>query len=472
MFRENVSDDTLRNSRVTHDQEDLPSMKVASFFSGIGGFERAFESEGSTVVFQCENDKFCRAVLQRHWPNAPTNEDIRKLSSADIPHADVWTAGFPCQDVSLARGNHGRSGLRGNHTSLFFTLANLVSEKRPEVLLLENVVGLLNSHKGHDFALILRELTSLGYAVSWRVMNARYFGAPQSRPRVFLCAWKGDFRKAIRALFEEKAGAKPPKERAAFVTEQKHKKTNATVAQIAYCVSATSGRHTGLDWARSYVSYPKRVRRPTPTESERLQGFPTDWTVPGEEFVPPARGLDSERYRATGNAVAVPVVQWIAKRLSNCFQEKLGSASDESLYDFALSNAPDIGRQTNMLDFDDIEAALEAGDFVHRWRSGGCAFGKMIIEGQASSAPSKIIESYFVDALDITEPDERYFLSANAAVGILRRADAQGRNLFPPMRRALEILVNAAKVNSLKRNEKRRDAVAQTRIRKARSEQR
>jgi len=347
-------------------------------------------------------------------------------------------------------------------------LADLLKEKNPEVVLLENVAGLLNSHKGHDFALILRELTSQGYAVSWRVMNARYFGAPQSRARVFLCAWKGDFRRAMRTLFEDEPGAKPGPERAAFLTEQKHKLTGATVAKIAYCVSATSGRHTGLDWARSYVSYANAVRRPTPTESERLQGFPADWTLPGPNYGPPARGLDSERYKAAGNAVAVPVVQWIAKRLTARFNERPFPKESDFLKD-ALNHAPDLRCDTNWLDFLHIEEDLIAGQFVHRWKSGGCAFGNQIVEGKASPAPAVILESSFVEALDPVVPDDRYFLTANAAIGILRRADAEGRNLFPPMRRALEILAKEAKLAS-SGSMKMGGTVGQARICQARAE--
>ncbi|MEO6103788.1 MAG: DNA (cytosine-5-)-methyltransferase, partial [Pseudoxanthomonas sp.] len=141
---------------------------VISLFAGIGGFDRAFELAGADVVMQCELDKFCQSVLKRHWPKAKLEADILKLDPATMPDADVWTAGFPCQDVSLARGNHGRSGLKGAHTSLFFRLMELIEIKKPKVILLENVVGLLNSHKGCDFAVILNELTSRGYAVAWR----------------------------------------------------------------------------------------------------------------------------------------------------------------------------------------------------------------------------------------------------------------------------------------------------------------
>lgn len=410
---------------------------VISLFAGIGGFDLAFERCGAEVVMQCELDKFCQSVLKRHWPKARLAADITKLAPETMPDAVVWTAGFPCQDVSLARGNHGRNGLKGAHTSLFFRLMELAEVKKPEVILLENVVGLLNSHKGCDFAVILNELTSRGYAVAWRVLNARYFGAPQSRSRVFLCAWRDNYRGAVEALFEPVAAGKPEPERKGFITPTKDEKTGAIVAEVAYCVAATSGRHTGNDWSRTYVSYADRVRRPTPTESERLQGFPTDWTIPEANFPELARGLDSERYRAAGNAVAVPVVTWIAERILAGLSRKKKSHSTQ-FEDFVLEAAPDLARDTRHVDFLEVLQGVERGNYSYRWKSGGCAWGHAVVEGAAQPAPAKIIKSRFVDILDTKIPDQRYFLTPNAAAGIVRRADVVGRTLFPPMRKALE----------------------------------
>ena len=130
----------------------------------------------------------------------------------------------------------------------------------------------------------------------------------------------------------------------------------------------------------------------------------------------------------------------------------------------ALDYAPDLKNQTNWLDFEHIEADLLAGQFVHRWKPGGCAFGSKIVEGKASSAPAKIINASFVDALDPTIPDQRYFLTPNAAVGILRRADGEGRNLFPPMRRALEILVRRTRLPASAVSTMIGEAVVQTGI--------
>jgi DNA (cytosine-5)-methyltransferase 1 len=415
-------------------------MNVVSLFTGIGGFDLAFQNAGGGIVMQCELDRYCQAVLKRHWPKAPLVSDIRTLKKDKIPNADIWTAGFPCQDVSLARGNHGRDGLKGVHTSLFFRLMDLVEAKTPKIILLENVAGLLNSHKGSDFAVILNELTSRGYAVTWRVMNARYFGAPQSRSRVFICAWQNDYRRSLTSLYEEHPSEKPGNERLGFMTPMKDSYTGAIVPEVAYCVSATSGRHTGLDWSRSYISYLDKVRRPTPTESERLQGYPTDWTIPHAEFAAPSRGLDSERYRAIGNAVAVPVVQWIVNRIkSSCASNT--KANRLSFADYVSAWAPDLTNGMNLIDFRSVMSGVERGQYSYRWKTGGCAWDNIVIEGCASPAPSKIIHSKFIDVLDRSVPDLRYFLTPNAATGIVRRADIVGRNLFPPMRKALERLI-------------------------------
>ncbi|UWS80786.1 DNA (cytosine-5-)-methyltransferase [Phaeobacter sp. G2] len=416
-------------------------LSVNSLFAGIGGFDRAFELAGAEVKFQCELDPFCRSVLSRHWPNAELKSDIKLLQPNDIPKADVWTAGFPCQDVSLARGNHGRTGLRGKQTSLFYELMALVEVAQPKVILLENVVGLLNSHKGQDFAIILKELMRRDYAVSWRVLNARYFGAPQSRSRVFICAWKGDYRRAIESLYEGEVGAKTPRERLGFITPTVHK-TGAIVPETAYCVAATSGRHTGNDWARSYISYSDRVRRPTPTESERLQGFPAGWSMPLDDYATPLRGLDSDRYKAVGNAVAVPVVDWIAKRISSVIQKKYPGRRRNCFESDVLARAPDLENHSQFFNVNEILHDVEEEGFSYRWKSGGCAWGDHIVEGKASQAPSEIIGSRFVDALDDVCPDDRYFLTANAAAGIIRRADSVGRTLFSPMRHALERMVS------------------------------
>ena len=178
---------------------------VASFFAGIGGFDLGFDRAGLRTVWQCEIDPFCRDILHQHWPDLPRPADIRGLKPEDVPDADVWAGGFPCQDVSLARMGP-RKGLRGAQSGLFFEFARLVRERLPNVVVIENVPGLLSSHGGRDFGIVTRTLADLGYGLAWRVLNSRYFGVPQSRPRVFVVACHRDARRAGEILFDAQRG--------------------------------------------------------------------------------------------------------------------------------------------------------------------------------------------------------------------------------------------------------------------------
>ena len=94
---------------------------LASFFSGIGGVDLGFINAGFKVTMQCEIDKFCRAILEAHWPTTPRFKDIKEVADADVPISDVWAGGFPCQDVSLARMGP-RAGLKGKKSGLFLSL--------------------------------------------------------------------------------------------------------------------------------------------------------------------------------------------------------------------------------------------------------------------------------------------------------------------------------------------------------------
>lgn len=298
------------------------SLSVASFFAGIGGFDLGFERAGLRTVWQCELNPFCTEILERHWPGLPRRTDIRKVAPDDIPTAAVWAGGFPCQDVSLARMGP-RSGLRGRQSGLFYEFARLLAARRPKVVVIENVAGLLSSHDGRDFAIVIRTLADLGYGVAWRVLDSRYFGVPQSRTRVFIVGTLGNPARAGAILFEPECG-----DRNATKGRQNGEKSvspfaicvgdseRGYVKKLAHCLYAESARHTGTDWSRNYVSYPDgRVRRLTPLETERLQGFPDGWTMP-IHVMEDLNKLDSARYHACGNAVTVNVAEWLGTRIA------------------------------------------------------------------------------------------------------------------------------------------------------------
>ena len=241
--------------------------KINSFFAGIGGFDVAFEKQGFSTALLCEINPFCNQILSRHWPDVEKAGDINVITEGEIPDTEVWCGGFPCQDISVARGASERLGLKGKR------------------VIIENVAGLFTSNKGRDFGVILQTLTSLGYAVAWRLLNSRYFGVPQSRTRVYLCCWRNNPVKALSVMFDRQGAAKPENERIDFITEESKSDEYPKVPRVAYCLAASSGRHTGTDWSRTYVVHEDGVRRLSPIESERLQGFPDNWTSPSIDII-------------------------------------------------------------------------------------------------------------------------------------------------------------------------------------------
>ena len=288
--------------------------KLASFFAGIGGFDIAFERNGFRTQYLCEINPFCQSILDSHWPDIKKGSDINEIQLADIPRADVWCGGFPCQDISVARGRSKRLGLTGQRSGLFYRYAELIEQAHPKVVIIENVEGLFTSNGGRDFGVILQTMTAMGYAVGWRLFNSRYFGVPQSRTRVYMCCWLNQPGKALRVMFDKTGAAKPKHPRTDFITESNQPGVFPKVPKVSYCLAATSGRHTGTDWSRTYVVCHNGVRRMTPVESERLQGFPDNWTEP-RNFQGDAEDINTLRYTAIGNAVSVPVVEWVASRV-------------------------------------------------------------------------------------------------------------------------------------------------------------
>ena len=193
-------------------------MKAVSLFSGIGGLDYGLEFAGVETVLQVERDAWCRAVLAHHWPEVERIDDVRSVDAALFQQLgddqqrrsrgsdtsgrdaiDLVHGGFPCQDVSVAGK---RAGLAGGRSSLWFEFRRVVSILRPRWVVVENVPGLLSSGPtpGADFGVVLRGLVDLGYGVAWRVLDARHFGVPQRRRRVFVVGCLGDAPRAAQVL--------------------------------------------------------------------------------------------------------------------------------------------------------------------------------------------------------------------------------------------------------------------------------
>jgi DNA (cytosine-5)-methyltransferase 1 len=298
-------------------------------------------------------------------------------------------------------------------------------------VIIENVEGLYNSNSGRDFGIIMQKMQSMGYAVAWRLFNSRYFGVPQSRPRVYLCCWKNNPMKALASLFEPEGAYKPHKERIGFLTESNGKNGYPKVPQIAYCLAATSGRHTGTDWSRTYVVCENGVRRMTPMEYERLQGFPDMWTLP--PTCTSDDDTDTLRYTVLGNAVSVPVVEWIAKRVHIQLGKETQGFTSDSLHAYV----PEF-RKCKWIYENISEVDFTNSDESHIWPKAGLLWNGSYIGASVPPTPSIPINTTVYEIVEKIDVGSRYFLTPNAAEGILRRVDGQGRKLFEPLRIALE----------------------------------
>lgn len=289
---------------------------VASFFAGIGGFDLGFERAGFEVKFQCEKDGFCQKVLRQHWPNVDLVEDINDEEIlTKIPRVDVWTGGFPCQDVSHASPN--RRGLAGERSGLFFRFVQLVRDHpyRPPWIVLENVPGLLSSNEGADFATILRALDELGYFVAWRVLDAQYFGTPQRRRRVFIVASHSNDGSA-RVLFGPGAlGEVASPGRATGAEPGSLAEAGISEPNLFAIQHATIGRKPHWSGPQG-----KGYRNDGKTYTLDSRGSSDVVCAPHDGFgVRKITGLRSEldgaRLRACGNAVHVRTVEALAGRI-------------------------------------------------------------------------------------------------------------------------------------------------------------
>ena len=170
-------------------------MKFIDFFAGIGGFHSGLEKAGMNCVGWCEYDKFAQKSYRAIYDTEGLwfADDIRKVRGWDVPKADLWTFGFPCQDVSIAGKQKGIK--RGTRSGLFYEIMRLIDEaqeNRPEWLIAENVKNLLSIDGGRGFFAVLTEMGGRGYSIEWRIYNSKDYGVPQNRERVYIVGHRGE----------------------------------------------------------------------------------------------------------------------------------------------------------------------------------------------------------------------------------------------------------------------------------------
>jgi DNA (cytosine-5)-methyltransferase 1 len=348
-------------------------MRFGSVCSGIEAASAAWELLGWLSVFFSEIEQVPCSVLAHHYPKTPNLGDMTKFKEWPDANIDVLVGGTPCQSFSVAGLRKGLDDPRGN---LMLTFGAIAAKYRPKWLVWENVPGVLSSNGGRDFGTFLGMLAELGYGFAYRVLDAQFFGVAQRRRRVFVVAYLGDWRPAAAVLFERHSlsGDIAPrreawKETSSVITKSiagsldtecgGGKMTHQTVnnghiigtitarmfnslgardveegailpvitqpvalrgreggataelgGPVANCLRASGG---GGDKPYVMAMQPDmQVRRLTPVECERLQGFPDNYTQVPHRGRPAA---DGPRYKALGNSMAVPVMAWIGKRI-------------------------------------------------------------------------------------------------------------------------------------------------------------
>lgn len=316
----------------------VKEIKFIDLFAGIGGFRIALENHGANCVFSSEWDKYAQITYQENFSETPLG-DITKIKETDIPEHDILCGGFPCQVFSISGKQRGFKDPRG---TLFFDIARIVEHHKPKVLFLENVKNLIKHYNGNTFKIILRTLEELGYNIFYEVLKASYYNVPQARERIYVVCFRKDLgitnfnfpkptRKQIyvKDILESDENAKDCIINRTDVKFWKRDETPSLnpiqIGQInnggqgeriysinghAITLSAYGGGVAGKTGAYLVNG---NIRRLTPRECARVQGFPEWFKIPVSK---------SQAYKQFGNSVSVPVIDAIFEQIINALNNK------------------------------------------------------------------------------------------------------------------------------------------------------
>lgn len=299
--------------------------KFIDLFAGIGGIRTGFElvfKEKSEFVFASELDKFAQTAYHANYNEIPEG-DITKVDEKDVPNHDIVLAGFPCQAFSIAGKRKGFEDTRG---TLFFDVARIVEEHNPQVVFLENVKGFRNHDKGNTFATVKATLQDMGYKVFAEVLNAKDFGVPQNRERIYIIGFLDhsiDFKypkplkkkNRLGDILDDEVDPKYTISDKLWAGHQRRKKEHKAKGNgFGYSLFNHDSEYTSTISARYYKDGSeilihqdnKNPRKLTPREASRLQGFPKNFDIAVS---------DTQAYKQFGNSVAVPVIEALAKEI-------------------------------------------------------------------------------------------------------------------------------------------------------------
>ena len=304
------------------------SYKCIDLFAGIGGirlgFEKVFKDKIS-FVFASEIDKFAQTTYASNHGHLPSG-DITQIRPNEIPKFDILLAGFPCQPFSNAGLKKGFEDTRG---TLFFDIAKIIEHHKPKVVFLENVKGFRNHDKGNTFRVVKETLEGQGYKVFAEVLNAKHFGVPQNRERIYIIGFldhtiEFEFPKPLNKtvkvgdILDKKVDDKYTISDKLWAGHKRRKLAHKAKGNgFGYSMFTHESEYTSTISARYYKDgseilinqKSKNPRKLSPREAGRLQGFPNDFKIVVS---------DVQAYKQFGNSVAVPVIEAISK---NIFKE-------------------------------------------------------------------------------------------------------------------------------------------------------
>jgi len=307
--------------------------KMIDLFAGIGGTRLGFQLHGNVKsVFSSEWDKFSQKTYQANFGEVPEG-DITKIDENDIPDHDILVAGFPCQAFSQAGLKKGFEDTRG---TLFFDIARILKAKRPKTFLLENVKNLRGHDKGRTFEIITNTLEELNYKVFATVLNARDFGVPQNRERIYIVGFDKEYfdgdipfdfptppmtETRVGDILQKEVDDKYTISDRLWEGHQRRKREHKQKGNgFGYTLFEEDSPYTNTISARYYKDGSeilikqenKNPRKITPREALRLQGFPENFIIPVS---------DTQAYKQFGNSIPVPVVYAIAREILNVLEK-------------------------------------------------------------------------------------------------------------------------------------------------------
>ncbi len=307
-------------------------MKVGSLYAGIGGICMGFKNLGLDVLWANEFDKNACITYRNNFNHHLIEGDVMEIKISELEYVDVLAGGFPCQPFSVAGYRKGFDDSRGNH---FFRMLEFIDEKRPKVLFFENVKNLVGHDKGNTFKVIKKEIESRNYTFFSKVLNTKDYGnIPHNRERIFMIGFDNDtvpnainlfdFPKKEILTYEVKNMLEENVDEKYFYREDRYmyellkneiinentiyqfrrhyvRENKSNVCPTLTANMGTGGHNVPL------VKTPEGIRKLTPRECFRFQGFPDSFVLP--------KIADSHLYKQAGNSVSVPVIENITKNI-------------------------------------------------------------------------------------------------------------------------------------------------------------